>query len=188
MSMQQDRLAVPRRMRTLERDARNYPIPFIVLRDRLGTPQFTINDFERVTLCIRKKLCGICGKRFDNGMWFVGGARCFTHEHGAFVDPPMHNECAEYALRICPFLAAPNYAKRIDTRRLKPGALDPGMAIATLQHMPAAQPERFGLGCTDRYDLHEQPGGGRIFVVARWQYVEWWRNGVTVPAPAREPG
>ena len=50
MSALAERLAtpVPKMMRTLPRDARGYPIPFIVVIDRAGKPQFTINDAQRV--------------------------------------------------------------------------------------------------------------------------------------------
>jgi hypothetical protein len=35
----------------------------------------------------------------------------------------MHDECAHYALRVCPYLAAPNYGKRIDDRTLREAQL-----------------------------------------------------------------
>lgn len=181
----QDRLALPlpKRLRTRPRDPRGYPIPFIVMIDRSGQAQFTINDVDRVNACIGKRLCSICGKRFENGLWFVGGARCFMHPQGAFLDPPMHHECAEYALRVCPFLAAPSYAKRIDTGKLKAGSVPVGVAIVRTDYMPASQPERFGLGCTQGYQVVKPRPGEIVFVADKWNYVEWWRNGVTVGAP-----
>jgi hypothetical protein len=48
-------VAIPKRMRSLERDKRGYPIPFIVLRDKTGQPQFTINDFRRIAECRNKR-------------------------------------------------------------------------------------------------------------------------------------
>lgn len=180
-------LPLPKQMRTRPRDPRGYPIPFVVLIDRSGQPQFTINDVRRTSACINRKLCSICGKRFDDGMWFVGGSRCFTHEHGAFIDPPMHHACAEYALRVCPFLAAPSYAKRIDDRKLKPANMPDDMALARVDHMPPSQPERFGLGCTRAYRLVHPGPGETIFVIDRWEYIEWWRDGVTINAPDALP-
>lgn len=180
-------LPLPKRLRTRPCDKRGYPVPFIVLIDRSGQPQFTINDHRLASACITKKLCSLCGKRFEGGMWFVGGSRCFMHEHGAFIDPPMHYECAEYALRVCPFLAAPSYAKRLDDRKLKPENRPANMALVKVDHMPPNQPERFGLGCTQAYRLVNPRPGERIFVVDRWDYVEWWRNGATVNAPDGPP-
>jgi hypothetical protein len=185
MSTSPTRLAVekPRRMRTLQRDARGYPVPFLVLIDRSGTPQFTINDARRTAECVSKRLCAICGKRFDRGeMWFVGGSRCFLHTRGAFVDPPVHLECGEYALKVCPFLAMPSYSKRIDDRKLAPDGLPEGMVTARHDHMLPAHPERFGFGCTHGYRL-VGPMGQHLFVVDQWDYVEWWRNGAVINAP-----
>lgn len=172
-------IELPKRMRTLERDERGYPIPFVVLRGKSGTPYFTINDTPSVRKCATKSLCAICGKRQDAAVWFVGGSRCFLHEHGAFVDPPLHLECAEFALQTCPFLAAPRYLKRIDMKKLRPGDVPDGMGFERVPHMLPAQPERFGLGACRAVRTTESG----LFVVDSWDYVEFWRNGARVDAP-----
>jgi hypothetical protein len=168
---------VPMRMRTLPRDNRDYPVPFIVMRDRNGKPQFTINDHSRVIECVSKKLCAICGKRFTDGMWFVGGPRCFVHQYGAFLDPPAHVECAEYALRVCPYLAAPSYARRIDDRKLSPDAIPDGTTIVMEDIMPDDRPDVFALGHTDEFATVHQEPGQQLFIVRRWRHVEFWRHG-----------
>jgi hypothetical protein len=187
------RLAIelPRRMRTLPRDRRGYPIPFIVLIDRNGEPQFTINDWRRVAECRTKHLCSICGKRFDKHpvsskyeMWFVGGSRCFLHPRGGFLDPPMHLDCATYALRVCPFLAARAYSGRIDDAKLTPGGLPSGTALVREEYMQPALPERFGLGLTFDYRFHQEPNSAGVYTVDDWHYVEWWKAGEAVDAPA----
>lgn len=181
-------IEVPRRMRTLAKDARGYPVPFLVMVDKSGTPQFTINDHAKVHDCISKHLCAICGKRFDRNammhreMWFVGGSRCFLHERGAFLDPPLHLECAEYALRVCPFLAASRYMRRVDAKKLDPNNLPDGMAIVQEGFAMPRLPEIFGLGMTHRYRVISQ-GSSPVFVVDDWRYLEWWRAGEPVNAP-----
>lgn len=185
MTSLEHRLAVPlpKRMRTLARDARGYPIPFIVVIDRTGNPQFTINHGDRLHDCRTKLLCSICGKRLDDGMWFVGGSRCFVHDHGAFVDPPVHRECGVYALQVCPFLAAPGYLKRIDDAKLPEGGLPEGMAMLCTEGMPPAQPERFGFGQALRCRYVRPSPGEVLHVVDHWHYVEWWRFGESINAP-----
>jgi hypothetical protein len=153
---------IPPRMRTLEKDARGYPIPFIVVRDKTGGAQFPVNDFARFRECIGKRLCAICGKRISRGFWFVGGSRCFLHPRGAFIDPPLHLDCAEYALSVCPFLAAPSYARRID---------DPG------------QPKRFGLGVTPQYRMQAISPSEFYLIADGWDYVEFWRGGEPCAPP-----
>ena len=41
------------------------------------------------------------------------------HPDGAYIDPPLHYECMRYAMQVCPYLAAPRYAGRVDDRTLK---------------------------------------------------------------------
>jgi hypothetical protein len=179
------RIAIPKRMRTLPCDARGYPVPFIVMIDKSGTAQFTINDMERVKSCISRKLCSICGRRHDALMWFVGGSRCFLHPHGAFIDPPLHLECAEYAMRVCPFLAAPRYAKRIDDRKLTDKNRPDGIALVKVEYMNPMQPEVFGLGAASALRVIHRAPGDFVLVVDHWHYVEWWKDGHQVNAPAR---
>lgn len=175
---------VPRLMRTLERDRRGYPIPYIVLRDTSGKPQFTINDHQSVAECLRKHLCAICGKRMPYGeRWFIGGSRCFTHEHGAFLDPPLHIECAEYALIVCPFLALRSYSGRIDDKLLDPANTPAGMIMVKNDHMPPDRPAFTGLGMCRDYATMGDPWSV-MFRVRNWRYVEWWKDGVRINAPS----
>lgn len=174
---------IPKRMRTLERDQRGYPVPFIVLRDKTGRPQFTINDVRRTEEARTKRLCSICGKRLGRSVWFIGGSRCFTHAHGGFVDGPTHEECSFYAIRVCPFLAAPSYAKRIDDKLLAEDATPDGLLLATVPHMLPDRPERFGLGETSNYEVFFAPRQGWLYRASTWDYVSWWQHGQEVNAP-----
>lgn len=185
------RVPLPQRMRTLRKDVRGYPVPFLVLIDKSGVPQFTINDHTKAFACQRKHLCAICGKKFERNpstfeyeMWFVGGSRCFLHSNGAFLDPPMHRECGEYALRVCPFLAARRYIARIDDAKLSTVDLPEDRALVRTEHMMPDLPERFGFGMTYEYQfLTDNIPGVGVFVVPDWRYVEWWQAGVRINAP-----
>ena len=178
---------IPKTMRTLERDKRGYPIPFIVFRDKTGVPQFTINDTNAVSTCVQKRICAICGKKLTHQQyWLVGGSRCFMHEHGAFLDPPLHQECAEYALQVCPFLAAPSYAKRIDDKKLKPENRPDGMILVKHGNMLPDQPERFGLGMTSSMEIISKRAG-YLFIPKKWEYVEFWKSGKPCNSPDEMP-
>lgn len=107
---------IPARMARLPRDPRGYPIPAAVWRDAKGRPHFTINDESVRQSLIGDDRCPICADRLFRGRWFVGGPGSAFHKRGVYIDPPMHYECARFALLVCPYLAAPNYSKRIDDR------------------------------------------------------------------------
>ena len=171
---------IPKRMRTLERDPRGYPIPYIVMRDANGRPHFTINAYDRVKAAIRRKTCGICGYRLRESYWFVGGKKCFTEPNGAFLDPAMHRECAEFALQTCPYLALPSYNKRIDDRTLSPDAMPQGASIIGHVEVPDERPDVFGLGNTKSYRVVDDMPGALVIVPGPWRYVEFWRHGAPV--------
>jgi hypothetical protein len=107
-------------MRRLERDPRGYPVPFFALRDDQGRPHFTVIDGAKQTLAMVRDLCAICGQPLLRCRWFVGGPMSAFHPLGDFGDGPMHAECANYALRVCPYLAVPNYAGLIGARAIDP--------------------------------------------------------------------
>jgi hypothetical protein len=157
------------------RERRGYPVPYVAMIDASGRPQLTINDAEKVRDCSENRKCGLCGAKLTHGAWFVGGRRCFTSAYGAFVDPPMHEACARYALQVCPYLAAPSYGRRIDDKLLKPEHTPDGVAILS-QNMPDARPDTFGLGKTLNYTI-TPTANGPILVPGKWELIEFWRNG-----------
>jgi hypothetical protein len=104
---------IPDRMRHLTIDRRGYPVPFMAFVDSDGTPHFAINDTIRQYEIERNDLCSICGTKLLRGRWFIGGPGAAFHPNGAYLDRPMHDECAHYALLVCPFIAAPKFAREI---------------------------------------------------------------------------
>jgi hypothetical protein len=96
-------------MKKLTIDSRGYPIPWIVQIGNTGEPHFIINDFIRVDKCRKGDLCGICGQSLMRGRWFIGGPLSAFHPNGAYIDPPMHKECMEYAMQVCPYISMSNY-------------------------------------------------------------------------------
>lgn len=76
-------------------------VPFVV--DETRDPiDFRALDVDHVKRCAKHRRCGICGRRIDHGrpIALIGpddGRTCYA-------DPWMHPECAELAMRQCPFL------------------------------------------------------------------------------------
>jgi hypothetical protein len=76
-------------------------VPYVV--DEARHPvDFKAMDWEHVWLCAKEGRCGVCGGKIRSGpVAFIGpddGRDCFA-------DPWMHLECAQLAMRQCPFLA-----------------------------------------------------------------------------------
>jgi hypothetical protein len=109
-------VAIPALMQHLPRDERGYAIPCTVLVDSQGKAHFAVNDELKRQQMLREDRCTICGHKLLRGRWSVGGPLSLLDERGALIDPPMHYECSHYALRVCPYIAAPNYSKRVDAK------------------------------------------------------------------------
>jgi hypothetical protein len=105
---------MPARIQRLPRDARGFPIPQAVKRDPDGTPRLAIIDPKRAAALHKTHSCGICGERLlRSEKWFVGAPSDIFDSRSGFADPPMHEECVAFALRVCPYLSALVYVKEI---------------------------------------------------------------------------
>lgn len=197
MTARVDQVPIPDLMRRLPRDARGYPIPVIVQRDIDGRPHFAINNEPVRQRMMRADRCTICGQPLHRFRWMVGGPISAFDEHGAYSDPPLHKDCAHYALQVCPYLAAPRYLKRIDGKTVDPEKMPEarlGFYNPTQPEL-AARPDFFAAVMTtgQRYTDHENYPPGTIlgFVIPQRPYraIEFWEHGRQVPwdDPRLEP-
>jgi hypothetical protein len=178
MSAMRD-VELPWRMRELARDPRGYPVPWIVLVDRAGKPHFTMNDQDKLDQVITRDLCSICGQKNTRGRWFVGGPLSAFHADGAYYDPPMHHECATYALQVCPYLAIGRYAGRIDGKTLT----EPFAVMFDGSVIPD-RPPLF----VSAMAIGQEITPSRHFIPKRpYRRVEYWRDGELLPAAEAEP-
>jgi hypothetical protein len=165
---------IPSRMAKLPRDPRGYPIPANVLRDADGVAHFAINDVHIRARQIAEDRCPICDGTLHRGRWLVGGPLAAFHERGAFIDPPMHHECATYALLVCPYLAAPSYSKSIAESAVK--RVNPGESYVATFVDPTTIPGRpklFVLAMTVGQNIVDD-----LIVPQRpWRQVEYWQLG-----------
>lgn len=76
-------------------------VPYMV--EESNTPiDFKRVDDARIEDCARNGKCGVCGGKIRRGpVAFIGP----TDGRTCFADPWMHAECAEIAMRQCPFLS-----------------------------------------------------------------------------------
>ena len=167
---------LPERMQKLDRDRRGLPIPFLVVRDPGGGAHFTMNDEIKRQRCLKEDLCAICGQKLFRGKWYVGGPLSAFHPNGRYVDTPLHHDCMEYALQVCPYLAAPKY-----TGRLEDSTFDsekyPGNVVIVDETMDPTRPPIFvgvmAIGHRlSRNGIHQylQPN-------KPYRAVQYWRRG-----------
>src|SRR5271170_5093605 len=100
---------LPERMHHLPIDERGYPIPEFVSNID-GMRDFRVVSLEHLANCIRDNVCWICAQSLDVSKVFVIGPLAALQ--GVSNEPPSHIECAEFAVRACPFLLLPNAQHR----------------------------------------------------------------------------
>lgn len=154
---------MPKAIAALPRDPRGFPITFTTLIQVDGRPDFTTIDGEKIARCAQDHLCGMCGNGLGDQVVFIGGpSSCGS---GAFLDPPMHLECARYASQVCPHLA-------ISTARYSKPKLDGPEGRTIAEFVDPDRPEKFGLYLTQGYRIAVYEGHP-IFAAFPADEVQW---------------
>jgi hypothetical protein len=123
------------------------------------------------------------------GRWFIGGDKSAFHERGAYIDPPAHAECARYALRVCPYLAAPSYASLIAGRTVPP---DSSMRLldVTAEVSPETadeiRPALFVAVLARGQRVIRVPAGCLLVPARPYIAVEYWQHGQQLPRAVGE--
>jgi hypothetical protein len=105
--------AMPARIARLPRDHRGFPVPWFVkwFKDGkpgawgVGEPDFRVMNRERFAMALRHPHCWICGELMGVHRVFTIGPMCAINRVNS--EPPSHRECAEFAVKTCPFLSRP---------------------------------------------------------------------------------
>lgn len=97
-------IEIPHRMRKFPLWKGIFPIHYTIWVEG-GVPDFKqMHEVRRID-AFNRNLCHLCGERMLNCHFaFIGGPVCVKLH--AFVDGPMHLECASYAAAVCPFLSS----------------------------------------------------------------------------------
>jgi hypothetical protein len=113
----------------------------------------------------------LCGQLLGKHLFFIGGPLCVVNR--LFLDPPMHKECAIFALQVCPHLAS--HKGRFSTRALPEG----DFAVTVSELASDEKCEWFALMHTGSYDFgRTSPTDPKLMIRAgEWFDVEKWRDG-----------
>lgn len=167
-----DTIPMPERIARRPREARGYPVPFVNHVYANGTPDLRILDQRKVNRCVEERRCAICGEKLDETVVFVGGPACLDNRF--FADPAMHADCADYATKVCPFLACQNFHH---SRITEPKFRDPGTIVIENPLAPPAgdkRPDRMMKYHTTGFKWHIARGGTRLIRAYAPIRIEWF--------------
>lgn len=175
---------IPQKMKNLDKDKRGYPIPYNVLRDESGNPFFTVNDDKKYIQCIKERLCAICGLLLSDDMWFVGGIKSAFHPQGCFIDSPLHYECGNYALKVCPYLATIRYANYLGLDKVQKMQQKVGDKVLLVDPtVDANKPEYFAIVKTKSYHIvAAKSATSGFYLKPERPYIgiEIWKSGAVI--------
>lgn len=171
-------IAIPPRLARLPRDHRGFVVPFFVawldeqgrgVEPPNGTPDFRVVEPRRMSECVNKNRCWLCGDPMGVHLSFVLGPMCTINR--IISEPPSHRQCAEYAMKACPFLSRP---------RMRRNTVDmPAKYREAAGLHSDANPGVMALWVTRSYKPVNAYTGhpGVLFKVGPWDEVQWWREG-----------
>ena len=171
-------MTIPHQLKDLPTDKHGRPVPYVILFDLDGIPNFKINDTAKVNDCLENDKCPICGRKLNGDMWLIGGEMSAFHPNGAYIDPPTHKICGQFALENCPYLSMPNYkaspdpTAAIKNKRLPAATMfyNPTVSLDLLSFFVFVKVKSFSV---KRYNVFER------FIKAERPYLEteFWRGG-----------
>jgi hypothetical protein len=169
-------ISIPLRMTHLPISETGFPVPWFVawLDDDgratprgIGRPDFRVFHQNATSIAHNRKLCWLCGEPRGAFGAFNIGPMCAVNR--VAPEPPSHRECAEYAVRACPFLAQPRMVRN------EKGM--PEQRVAT-EGMIKRNPGVVLIWITKQYRA-ENVNPGVIFHLGEPESLSWWREGRT---------
>lgn len=153
-------------------------VHFTVYVGEDGIPDFKVVHENNRRICMRDNLCALCGQGLLTPMVFIGGTK--SVENRLFVDGPMHQECAEYATKVCPFLKIETWTHT--DRKPRHEGKDSGV-FSTFNELAPGRP-RMAMYYTNGYRLVRVNDSNNIYYQALAPLKVDWD---AMPQPKEEP-
>lgn len=164
-------IPMPDRIKRLKISETGFPIPwFVPYKD--GVAEVTSADPEKIVHAHRYQKCWVCGETLGRHLAFVIGPMCMVNRISS--EPPSHRECAEYAVRTCPFLVKPKMRRNPNKPEghIPPAGImiprNPGVSLIWMTHGYKILRDRKSMA---------QGGGGMLFVIGEPIAVFFYREG-----------
>lgn len=172
-------IPVPRRLASMPRDRRGFVVPFFV--DWVnGEPVFPALDPNKWKRCVAQRLCWLCGQPLGRNLIFVIGPMCGINR--VTFEPPSHADCADYALKVCPFIVNPAM-RRVPMAKVAP-ELGP-MVPPPGQHSDD-NPGTMIFWATRTYALIRTDTGPLISIGDPFEHAWWTRGRIARPEEAAD--
>ncbi len=146
---------------------RGIPIPYVNEKDD-HTADFAAIQSARVLTCARERLCGSCGQPLGWWLAFLGGPR--TASERAYLDPPMHPDCALASLTLCPHIARREH-RRAPEHRISADTITPELMTET-------KPDRWVMGICRDYEARiiapRTPQSHVLFLAKPFKRIRSW--------------
>lgn len=160
-------IEMPARIARLPISTQGFPIPWFVPFDRNGEPVPQAADPTKIARAHRTKLCWCCGQTLGRYLAFPIGPMCAINRISS--EPPSHRDCAEYAVRACPFLTRPKMRRNPtmpEAGKIPPAGImierNPGVVL---------------LWITRSYRITRDHDGGALFQIGDPVEVQFYREG-----------
>ncbi len=145
--MQPQDVPIPERLKGFPLFRGKFLVHYTVYVGKDGVPDFKVVHESHRMYALEHNLCHLCGQGLDKMIVFIGGP--LSVQHRTFNDGPMHEDCALYATKTCPFLAMMDHGYSAAPPRHRN---DEGIKITVNEQIPIGRPDRMALYYTNGYD------------------------------------
>jgi hypothetical protein len=158
-------IPIPPRLQHRPISKTGYPVPWFVAKVA-GEYDFRVIAPGAIAMAHNLKRCWLCGAPLGRFQVFTIGPMCSVNRTSP--EPPSHIDCAEYAVRACPFLSKPNM------RRNEKGL--PTETVVPPGEMILRNPGVTALWVTKSYKLL-RTNNGVLFKIGPPEAVHWYAEG-----------
>jgi hypothetical protein len=164
-------IPLPKRLERRPLTDKGFPVPwFASFID--GAWNLVAVDPRKVAEAYNRRVCWICGEPLGQYLCFVIGPMCSVNRISS--EPPQHRECAEYAVRACPFLSRPRM-RRNEAEAKAVGSSADTVSGIMIEHNPGA----VLLWITKSFRPVSDGKGGALFAIGPPIETLWFAEGRT---------
>ncbi len=170
---------IPNRVALRPRDHRGFIVPWFVawMKDGFevdegeGVPDFRVIASNKLAIALNYRRCWICGEPMGQMVAYAIGPMCAATRTTS--EPGNHRTCAEWAVKVCPFLSRPKMRRN---EKALPDAMVPA-AGDPIDRNPGVMALWITKGQGHKPFRPHAGNPGVLLQLADPVEVTWWREG-----------